>query len=843
MNPTASFKRAIALVAGCSLLGVLSGCAGTMTGAAQPDAEPAALSAPTGDANAGTAETTQAATNESALTSSRMLLSREEGGLGLEFVDGPGFNRVLIETSGSGGYEVSRLEDPPRLVVDLLGRANKRNQTFDTGDSELVSRIRIGSHPEKTRLVLDLPLEERVEYRVDRIDQTPDNKQGNIAITLARSGQIETAMSASSAARAADQPEARFAEAEGEGATLAQNQDATATSEIIPVAAGSPESSVSQLAKIDSIELQPLSAGHNMLLVQMSDSKPYALEKTAPSEYVLKIENAGIDPDAATTVLAPPGTGAIRSVRPVSEGDNLLLRIFSTPNTRLEARASSGKIVVASAGAVDMADARAQMSPDEKAPAAAEPAAPVVEKPGDLQPAAANAPANEDAEISALISDQPKFNGRLISLDLQDTDIDNALRIIAEVSNLNIIASEDVTGKVTLRLVDVPWDQALDVILKTNGLDKVREGNVIRIAPVEKLRAEREALKLSQRAEEDLEPLQVRYIRVSYSKAAEMKPLVESVLTERGSVAYDDRTNQLIVKDIMKGIRNTAELVSKLDLRTPQVLLETQIVEANRTLMRDLGAEFGFKYVQSPATGNPTGYNFPNAIAIGGSVSGAPGTVASFPGTESSTAGSAISFLLDSADGTKGLALRLTALENEGRVRVISRPAVATTNNKQAVIKSVEKIRIKTPSGGLSVATGAGASASGTSAIATESVEIGIVLEVTPQASPDYFVLLDINAKSSTLGSTVVDGIPSEIERSATSSVLVSSGQTFAMGGIYKISDRETLDGVPFLKDIPVLGYLFRRQKVDNSDEELLFFLTPRIIEGSFDDAAMRAVL
>ena len=145
---------------------------------------------------------------------------------------------------------------------------------------------------------------------------------------------------------------------------------------------------------------------------------------------------------------------------------------------------------------------------------------------------------------------ESQYTGRLISLDLQDTDIDNSLKIIAELSNLNIITSGDVAGKVTLRLNDVPWDQALDVILKTNGLDKVQEGNVIRIAPVEKLRIEREQLRQSMQAADELEPLKVQYVRVSYAKAAELQPLVESVITERGAVAFDERTNQLIVKDI-----------------------------------------------------------------------------------------------------------------------------------------------------------------------------------------------------------------------------------------------------------------------------------------------------
>ena len=227
---------------------------------------------------------------------------------------------------------------------------------------------------------------------------------------------------------------------------------------------------------------------------------------------------------------------------------------------------------------------------------------------------------------------------------------------------------------------------------------------------------------------------------------------------------------------------------------------------------------------------------------LAGSVDPASNVGSSFPAAVASTAGSAVSFLLDSADGSQSLDVRISSLENEGKVRIVSRPSVATTNNTQATIKSVEKIRVKIPSGGLSVATGSGASAQGTSTSATETIEIGIVLEVTPQASPDYFVLLDINAKSSTLGANVVEGIPSEVERSATSTVLVSSGQTFAMGGIYKISNSDGIDGVPFLKDVPFLGHLFRRTNVNNSDEELIFFITPRIVEGSFDDAAMKAV-
>jgi type IV pilus assembly protein PilQ len=566
-----------------------------------------------------------------------------------------------------------------------------------------------------------------------------------------------------------------------------------------------------------------------------------------------------------------------------AEGSNVLVRLFSQPSVYLTAREERGKIFIAETQDLTQVvkDIRAQLAPpsaakgEGRATDAAEVQSPTIptlpvaakseqsagneEKTVDpkadpvqpKKPVASRAKGKttvteiSDADIDALLGDKAKYGGKLISLDLQETDIDNALRIIAEVSNLNIVASEDVKGKVTLRLLDVPWDQALDVILKTNGLDKVVEGSVMRIAPVDKLKVERENLKEAKDAEEDLEPLAVKYMRVSYAKAAEIKSIVETVLSERGSVAYDERSNQLIVKDVRTGLKNVVELVSKIDLRTPQVLLETQIVESSRNLTRELGSQLGFQYIQSPSTGNGTGSNFPSAISFGGSVDPSTGNLgSSFPvAIDPTLGGSAISMLFDSADGTKSLELRLSQLEQEGRIRIISRPAVATTNNKAAEIKSVEKFRVRLPNGGLSVATGAGASASGTSNTATEVIEAGITLNVTPQASPDYYILLDIKARSSTFGSNYrVGDIPNEFERSASSTVLVSSGQTFALGGIYKVTESDTVSGVPFFKDIPVIGTFFRRSSTNDSDEELLFFITPRIVEGSFDNASMKSI-
>ncbi len=743
-----------------------------------------------------------------------VLLDSGDAPLSVEVIDSASATRVLLETDEAAPlFNISELSDPRRLVLDFPRLNARINKAYELDGSQFLTRVRLGAHEDKERVVLDLAGNSDVQHQVDVID-------GVLVLTLSNelrsaSADLSDFLVARSSIPAADKSEEIMAAPQIEMLPGSDNQIAKKAEDTTPHLTG--------------IKFEQTGPGKNRVIAEVTSAGVFNLKKTAASEFVLTLEDATLDENATQAIVAPPASGLIRSVRPVQQGGDVLVRIFAAPNTDLKATAGGGQITI-NASQLDEGGPLAQLKDEKKD-----------EKKAEVTTSDAEPANSTEDELSSLLEGDSTYTGRLISLDLQDTDIDNALRIIAEVSNLNIIASDDVTGKVTLRLIDVPWDQALDVILKTNGLDKVQEGNVIRVAPVDKLRAEREALKEAKRAEDDLAPLLVRYVRISYSKASDLKPLAETVLTERGSVGVDERTNQIIIKDIQKGIANVVEMVKRLDLRTPQVLLETQIVEAQRNFLRDLGTELGWSYIQSPETGNALPNNFPNSVVIGGSVNDTGDVLTSFPAALGDAGGSAMSILFGSADGTRNLSARVTALESEGRIRVVSRPSVATINNKQAIIKSVEKIRVRTPDSGLSVATGQGATASGGATTATETFEVGITLEVTPQASPDYYVLLDINAKSSTLGATVVDGIPSEVERSATSTVLVSSGQTFALGGIYKITDQDTVDGVPFFKDIPVFGALFRRQAVDNGDEELIFFITPRIVEGSFDDAAMRS--
>jgi len=450
------------------------------------------------------------------------------------------------------------------------------------------------------------------------------------------------------------------------------------------------------------------------------------------------------------------------------------------------------------------------------------------------------------------------YYGQHVSLDFKDADIHNVLRLLAEVSKLNIVATDDVRGKVTLRLFDVPWDQALDIVLQVLSLESTQEANVLRISTVKRLREEREELRRAQDAQRAVEPLHVEYIKVNYAKAAKLAEIISGaglnavrartggavetgVLTNRGSVFVDEYSNTLIVRDIQKGIDNARELVRRLDVQAAQVLIESNIVEATTNFERDLGIQWGYRYLAGPATGNPTGLNFPGNVGLGGSglTTGANGVpfLADFPAPVGGTAGGgAIDLALGSINGAQTLDVRLTALEKEGKARIISRPRVVTLNNVPATIKSLTILRVKLPSTGTVINTGAGGAA-GTASTATEKIETGIILVVTPQVSADGFVLLDMFAKSSQADFTrQVDQIPTEISREANSHILIKNGQTVVLGGIYRDNLTVQQVGIPFLRDIPGLRWLFQSLSKIDAREDLLVFLTPRIMGGARTD-------
>ncbi len=503
-----------------------------------------------------------------------------------------------------------------------------------------------------------------------------------------------------------------------------------------------------------------------------------------------------------------------------------------------------------------VADGSGTPAPAAPAEATGTAPAPPADPPAADPPPAPAPPARPGLRLAAVqlppTAPKPRFSGQRISLDFKDADIQNVLRVLADVSGENIIATDDVKGKVTLHLVDIPWDQALDLVLHSNRLEMQREGNVIRISTVARLKEEREALRAAQEAARELEPLKVEYIRVNYARADDaLIDKVKGVLTDRGSVTFDDRTNTIIVRDIQKGLDDARELIRELDVQSPQVLIEAHLVEATEDFARGLGIQWGYSFQAGPLTGNPTGSNFPGTVGVGGAALGA-GTAPTpaVPGVPTSPvpfladfpvpanfgsgfgpgSGSALDLALGSIDGTQALAARLTALEQEGKGKVISRPRVITMNNVAATIESLTILRVKLPSTGTVVNTGAGGVAGGAT-VATEKINTGITLVVTPQISSDGFVLMNIFAKSSQPDFThTVDNIPAEVSRQANSNVLIHDGDTVVLGGIFRHTANDTESGLPYLRSVPVLGWLFKNNLHTTHHEELLVFLTPKIV-------------
>ncbi|MGE0825020.1 MAG: type IV pilus secretin PilQ [Candidatus Binatia bacterium] len=463
-----------------------------------------------------------------------------------------------------------------------------------------------------------------------------------------------------------------------------------------------------------------------------------------------------------------------------------------------------------------------------------------------------------------------QYSGRQISLDFKNADIHDVFRILADVSGLNIVATDDVKARVTLRLVEIPWDQALDVVLQANGLEKSRVGNVITISTTKRLEAERNARLLAQNAQQKIAPLETAYIRINYVKATDVVSIITreieqrasgsggatarggsgkqtqiAIMSPRGTIAADPTTNVVIVRDSVDRIAAVRELIRNVDVQTPQVVIESYIITTNENLNRDLGIQWGYQYTASPETGNATGMNFPGRVGLGGvpgllnSGTGGVPFIVDFPSSAQAGQGSVLDIALGSLSGSQALNLRLSALESQGKARVIARPRVVTLNNKVAEIKSRRVVRVPVVSGRTAIVTGQGGS--GGQGNAFEEFDVGVTLKITPQISSDGYVLLEIDAESSELTdpSISVGGsgnafpvIPDSLSRTTSSSVLIKANETFVLGGIFQDNMRQTERGIPYLRDTPGLGWLFRSNLRNKNKDELMVFITPKLVPG-----------
>lgn len=422
-----------------------------------------------------------------------------------------------------------------------------------------------------------------------------------------------------------------------------------------------------------------------------------------------------------------------------------------------------------------------------------------------------------------------QYKGEKLSLNFQDIEIRSVLQLIADFTDLNLVASDTVSGRITLRLQNVPWDQALEIVLRTKGLDKRQVGNVLMVAPAAEIAArERQELD-NQRQFQELAPLRTEFIQVLYADARELVGLFQaagdgeaSLLSERGSIIIDERTNAIIISETEDKLVELRRIMQLLDVPVRQVQIEARIVTANTNFTEQLGIRWG------GGKGESIDDNF---LSIGGTVAGSQnirdsvgagtGPATEFPdaaavdlglGTRSS------GFTIGIAGRDYLLDLELSALASDGQAEVVARPKVITADKQTATISSGVQIPYQ--------------EASSSGATSTSFQEAVLSLEVTPQITPDDRIIMDLTVNQDSVGQ-VFNGIPSINTNEVTTQVLVDNGQTLVLGGIFTTSSNSSVDKTPFFGDLPYLGRLFRRT-VDNDDkQELLIFITPRIIQDA----------
>ena len=409
------------------------------------------------------------------------------------------------------------------------------------------------------------------------------------------------------------------------------------------------------------------------------------------------------------------------------------------------------------------------------------------------------------------------YRGEKLSLNFQNVEVRAVLQVIADFTGLNIITSDTVAGNLTLRLKDVPWDQALDIVMQAKGLDMRKNGNVLWIAPKDELLT-KEKLELEQRSQiAELEPVRTETFQLNYQKAESFKTLLDnaggngrSILSKRGSAVIDGRTNQLFVTDITSKVEEIRKLVQKTDIASRQVLIEARIVEANDTFSRDLGAKLGFGVQNNNLfAGGQQGVPGSGPTAIGGNSVNLPTS------TSSGLSAGSVALTLFNTAATRFISLELQALESDGRGKILSSPRVITADQLKATIEQGTELPYQT------------ATSSGATALSFR--KANLKLEVIPQITPDGNVILDVDVNKDSVGQNTANGLAIDTKHVKTQ-VLIENGGTVVIGGIYIQEDRDTINKVPVLGDIPVMGNLFKSTARRNNKTELLIFLTPKVL-------------
>lgn len=713
-------------------------------------------------------------------------------------------------------YNLFKLDGPPRLVLDIWEVGTQYPKKSIRVSNPFIKEVRIGQHQDKLRLVFDSSKPQLPAYQINRIDDKLVVSVGNVPQP--------------------SEPQILLQEKGSEKLAVPKLQLASSTSPAVKekVSPPSPEVSAKPVkAKIalKEADLKQIN-DKSRIVLSLSGDPQFETYRVSEKVIAIDIKNAFAPKHLQRGMNTSEFDSAVNHIdiknvkndirilfklreetpyETTKEGNTLFFDIEKPKKvvTKLEAPTPPPELPKVTPPPPPKEEVKAEVKADvtkvEEKPAVEakkeEMAPPKVEEKPAPPPAVAK-PAEE-------VGPEKMYTGRKVSLDFKDADIKNILRLIAEVSNFNIITADDVSGKITMRLVDVPWDQALDVILQSRSLGMVQVGNVIRIAPIETLNRESQARLEAKRAKERLEDMVTELIPINYATAKDVIPQIKGILSERGDVKVDDRTNILIIKDIPKNIPAVKSLVKSLDTKTPQVLIEARIVEANLTFQKELGVKWGFEIGGGKAT------------AGGGIPSTTLGTVTreivNFPALPKVGTAGIVEFLF-SRGTIQALDIAISAHENQGDVKIISSPKIATLHNKEASIEQGLRIPYRK------------LTTEGT--VTTDFIDANLKLTVTPHATNDGYIKMIIKAKKDAPDRSItVDGVPSIDKKEAITEVLVKDNGVVVIAGVYSIEKSDDTEGIPLLSKIPLLGWLFKREAKEDKRRDLLIFISPKILK------------
>ena len=700
----------------------------------------------------------------------------------IEIVDLPASTQILLEAGNSLKYTSFTLMDPPRLVVDLPG----------VSLGEFTKPIMVG----KGAVLQIDPVQADTPVRIARLNIKLSNdktvpqifSKSNVLII-----DIPTMMPVQSDDEAPVKPRLNMVR------------------ELIFNESGDKDSI--KIIADNEIKADTFIVEGDKLVVDVRDAdnsiKPY--ERVVDSELISKIR-IGVHTEPLNKVRFVADLRKAIKYDVNKQGKEITINVYPREDKIQPPPVQVAAVEPAPAVKSDAGDAK---SDDTRVKENA------IEKPKVVTPQAVEAPAVREEKKAAAVSQAQnvtpvKNNGQLnvkkVSLDFQDADVVNVLRLLAEVSKLNMIIGDNVKGKITIKMLDIPWDQALTIILKMKGLGKIYENNVLRIDTLANIAQQQEEEARAKDAMVKAEDLTTKIIPVNYARAKEVAESIRKTLSSRGDITIDDRTNTLIVKDVADKHEEILNLLKTLDRPTPQVLIEARIVQADTNFAKDLGVQWGGNYAS-----NPGDYNMGVVTGPTGTVS-APSTGFAVNLPASGIAGSkgSVGFTIGKTVGDAfNLDLRLSAGETKGLTKILSAPKIATLDNREAIIQQGESIPYKTYS------------QEGTK---TEFIDAALTLKVTPKVTPDGHISMNIKITKNRQGSIVVEGTPSINKKEATTEVLVKDGETTVIGGIYELSDTDNANMIPWMHQIPLLGWLFKNTSKSNIKSELLIFITPKII-------------